>query len=462
MRLPRSLHWRLAVICAILVMLMMGVGGALLIFVVASGSNEMERAMVTSAVAVLVGGLCALALAHFLTRRTSQTVQGVTDGARQLAGGDLDHRVRPTSHDQTRELAEAFNLMADTIRDMVRDLESEHNLLAVVMDTMADGVIVVDSENRITLINRSAQWLLVADAQATEGRPLAEVVRDPEVLQLAAASASTRQVQQAEIELLHHRRFLNVIATPITDEMGQGVLLTLQDVTGLKQMQTTRREFVSNVSHELRSPLASMMAMIETLEGGAIDDHEVAVDFLSRVKTDIRRMTTLVDELLELSRLESGHVPIHLAPVELSEVVEEIVEQFSVLASAKKVALRNCMTPELPYVMAEAGKLNQMLTNLVENALRFTPEGGNITLSANAMPRWVELTIADTGVGIAREHLPHVFERFYKADRSRRDEGTGLGLAIVKHLVQAHGGDISAKSAEGEGSTFTLTLRRAT
>ena len=251
--------------------------------------------------------------------------------------------------------------MAETVHRTVRDLESEQSLLEIAMDTMADGVIVLDTENRVSLTNRAAEWFTDSDRQDSLGRPLSEVVRDHELLQLAARSAETRQIQQAEIMLLYQRRFLNVIATPISGERGEGVLLTLQDVTQLRQVETTRREFVSNVSHELRSPLASVRAMVETLEGGALGNREVALDFLSRIDSDIKRMTTLVDELLELSRLESGQMPIHLAPLSVSEEVGEVVARFKGPAAAVGVKMGVDFPPDLPYVMAEAGKLDQIL-----------------------------------------------------------------------------------------------------
>ena len=362
---------------------------------------------------------------------------------------------------ETRELNDAFNEMAATLRDLVHGLDSERSLLSLVMETMADGVIVLDSDNRIRLINRAAQRLLDADIHAARGSTLAEIVRDHELLELASGSAATGRIQRAEMELLHQRRFLRAIATPISADPSRGVLLTLQDVTRLRQVQNTRREFVSNVSHELRTPLASVNAMVETLDGGAIYDTEVARDFLSRIHDDISRMTTMVDELLELSSLESGQMPIHLAPVELPRVANKVTERFETNAASRGVKLLSLVPDDLPYLMADAGKLDQILTNLVENALKFTPEGGRVTLSARTVESGIEIEVADTGVGVPREHLPHIFERFYKVDRSRRNVGTGLGLAITRRLVQAHGGNITVQSSEGEGSAFTFTLNRA-
>ncbi len=457
MRLSRSPSARIAIVYAALVTLLTGA-----VCFMAADAAEVTGPIGAAATATFVIGAGSIGLTLWMGRRAARTIRTVTDAARHLANGELDHRIAAPASHESRELAESFNRMADLFQDRMRDLEAEQRLLAVVMETMADGVIALDANNRVRLINRPAQRLLMTDAQATHGRPLAEVVRDFEVLEVATRSAATRQIQHAELELLHQRRFLSVIATPISADIGEGVLLTLQDVTDLRQVQTTRREFVSNVSHELRNPLASVSAMVEILESGAIDDREATLDFLGRIQNDVGRMTALVNELLELSSLESGQMPIHLAPVNLVEVVGVVVERFRLTAAVQEVEIGHCVPADAPYVMAERAKLGQILTNLIENALRFTPRGGRVTLSSSATARWVEIRVADSGVGIPREHLPHVFERFYKVDRSRSDGGTGLGLAIVKHLVQAHGGDVTAASAEGEGSVFTLTLRRAT
>ena len=413
----------------------------------------------------LLLGACGLAAAIYVLvgyRKDAGVVRHVAEGARRIADGDLDQRVPPSTSQQTSELVEEFNRMSEVVDSRVRRLESERHQMSIAIDTIADGVIVIDSETRITLISRSAEWLLGVNAQTARDRPLAQVVRDPQVLQLASVAAGTRQMQRADLELLHERRFLDIIATPVSEHGREDVVLTLRDVTRLRQIETTRREFVSNVSHELRSPLASASAMVEILESGAVDDRKTALDFLHRIRGDVSRMTSLVEELLELSSLESGQMPVHLAPVRVEDVIDEIVERSHFAASSKGIELVSHTQPSLPYVMGEQRRLEQVLTNLVENALRFTPEGGTIALNARREDDSVTITVSDTGVGIPREHLPHVFERFYKVERSRRDDGTGLGLAISKHLVQAQGGDISATSVEGEGSEFTVKLRRAT
>ncbi len=438
---------------------------ATLLFVASLGLDWQASFNRTVGLLGLVCGAAGLAAAIYMlvsTRREQALTRQVTEGATRMADGELGQRVVSATSLESGGLVDEFNRMSDVVEARVRDLEAERQQMSVALDTIGDGVIVIDSETTITLISRSAEWLLGINAQTARGRPLAQVVRDPEVLNLAAVASGTRQMHRTDLELLYERRFLDVIATPVSGSDREDVVLTIRDVTRARQIETTRREFVSNVSHELRSPLASASAMVEILESGAVDDRETALDFLHRIRGDVTRMTSLVDELLELSSLESGQMPVHLGPVSVNDVLDEIVERFQLAASSDGIELSSNPQKNLPHVMGEQRRLEQVLTNLVENALRFTPSGGKITLKAQQETEWVIVTVADTGVGIPREHLPHVFERFYKVDRSRREQGTGLGLAISKHLVQVQGGDISATSVEGEGSEFRVKLRRAT
>ena len=274
------------------------------------------------------------------------------------------------------------------------------------------------------------------------------------------SSRQAHEMRQSHLELLRQRRLVGAIAIPLGDS-GEGVLLSLHDLTAFRQLETTRREFVSNVSHELRSPVASIRSMVETLSGGAIDDRQTAADFVARIEQDVRRMDTLVSELLELSRLESGQVALDVRPLSLRPIAADTVAAFRDRISGRGVDVSVEMPGDLPLVSGESEKIRQVLTNLMDNALKFTPPGGRITMSALPDRRNVIARVSNSGDGIAPEHLPHLFERFYKVDRSRRDQGTGLGLAIVKHIVLAHGGDVDVESSLGEGATFTFTLPRA-
>lgn len=410
---------------------------------------------------VIVGGLTMLFgfwVARYSTR-SAGSVRAVAEASRQLEQGDYDHRVPAGGYDETRQLTDSFNRMADAVRGVVGRLSSERDTLSAVLATMADGVVVIDPADQVTLLNPAARDLLGIRAQQIEGVRFVELVRDNEIFQAINRCQEEQCRQQIDVSLILPLRYLSVIATPL--ENNGGVLLTLHDLTRMRQVETSQREFVSNVSHELRNPMASIKAMVETLESGAVNDPQVALDFLSRMRGDVDRMNGLVNDLLELSRMESGQFKIDAEPMALAPLVHGVKKQFGAAAEAQEVALVEVLAENLPPVMADGEKLTQVFVNLVENSLKFTPPGGEIRIGAEAEEEHVKIVLKDTGVGIAPQHLPHIFERFYKVNRSRRDSGTGLGLSIVKQLVEAHGGHITVESKEGEGCSFTFTVPRA-
>ena len=402
-----------------------------------------------------------LVVAYVLARRTSRSVRAVADAAQKLAQGDLDQRVDPLADDETRELANAFNQMAAALRTSINDLSGERAKLAAIFNTMADGVMVVGEDGRVQLTNQAAERLLGVNSHRIEGHRFIEAVRDHELQQLLLGCLNEREPRFGEIELLRPRRFLSAIAMPLNSEQSSGALLNLHDLTWMRQVETTRREFVSNVSHELRSPIASVKALVESLEDGAVEERETARDFLQRIHREVDRMSNLVSELLHLARLETGQESLDLRTVDLEPMIHELVKEFQPNALSRGVVLKSDVADDLPQVVGDQEKLRQALVNLMNNALKFTPEQGEITVLARPHDRLAEVCIEDTGIGIAEEHLAHIFERFYKVDRSRRDGGTGLGLAIVKHIIEAHGGEVLVKSREGSGSAFGFTIPRA-
>ena len=422
---------------------------------------NVNRIVATISFSATVVTVLSLALGYLLARRTARSVRSVTQAAHRLASGELEQRVEALSSDETQYLAEAFNKMASALRTMIHELSGERDKLSSVLDTMADGVIVIGPEGQVVLLNPAVQALLGVRRENPVRERFMELVRDHELQRLVKHCQETGQRQHGEIELLQLRRYLSAIATPLSGDGSPSVLLTLHDLTRIRQVETTRREFVSNVSHELRSPLASVKAMVETLEDGAIEEQQVALDFVRRIHKEIDRMTSMTETLLELARMESGHVTLQVTPLGLRSLVTEVVQDFQARAEAKEIILKATLPDSLTTVAGDEEKVRQVLGNLLDNAIKFTPQHGEVTVSAKEGETAVEVSVSDTGIGIPKEHLPHIFERFYKVDRSRRDGGTGLGLAIVKHIVQAHGGEVRVESQEGTGSTFTFTVPRA-
>ncbi|MCI0440326.1 MAG: cell wall metabolism sensor histidine kinase WalK, partial [Chloroflexi bacterium] len=317
--------------------------------------------IVTIAISALIVALLSVSLGYLLARPIARSVHSVAEGARRLAQGDLDHQVRALSTDETQELADAFNRMAATIKDMLRDVSSGHSKLSAILDTMADGVVVIESDGRVAIINAAAEQLLDVKSRSPNGSRISQITRDHEVLRLIGEAMRSGQPHFGELELLHRRRFLSVIATPISDNGSQGVLLTLHDLTRIRQVETTRKEFVSNVSHELRNPLASIKAMVETLESGALEDQAVARNFLERIHRDVDRMNSMVNDLLELSRLETGQIALHLAPMSLPPLVDDTVTQCRAQAVTKEVLVESKVPADLPLVVGEEDKLREVL-----------------------------------------------------------------------------------------------------
>ena len=418
------------------------------------------------AVAITVVTIIATLLGYYLARRTSRSLRLITEAARHLASGNLNNApVEALTSDETQDLADAFNRMADSLKDMIGDLSEERNKLSAILDTMTDGVVVIrrkfylrTGEGLIELMNPASLSLLNISIEESIGGRFMETIKDHELQDLVHQAADTNEQQYSEIELMHPRRYFGAVATPIFGEGGEGVLLTLHDLTRIRQVDTTRRQFVSNVSHELRSPIASIRAMTETLAGGALDEPVAAREFVGRIHAEIQRMSNIVDELLQLSRLESGEVSLESEPFDLNGLIKEIELEFRTSAQSKNIGITSMLFEALPQVYGEREKIRQVLINLVDNALKFTEKDGSLQLSSTYADGNVRVEVSDTGIGIAEEDQDHIFERFYRVDSSRKFPGTGLGLSIAKHIVQAHGGDIAVSSTQGEGCRFHFSI----
>jgi two-component system phosphate regulon sensor histidine kinase PhoR len=409
----------------------------------------------------LATALLAALLAVFIAGRTTQPVRELTAVAERMAGGDLGARLFPTTRDEVGQLTRAFNHMADQIREQVTTLAEEQGRLAAVLDHMADGVLITDGSSQVRLVNAAAARLLDTSEEQALGRTFAQVAPYHALIELWKACQQQGEEQIEMVEVSRHGLFLQAIVTPFEESDAEGYLVILQDLTRIRRLETVRRDFISNISHELRTPLAGLKALVDTLRGGAIKDPPAAKRFLKRMDAEVDSLTQMVEELLALSRIESGQAPLHLAPATVAEVVVPPVDRLRPQAERAGLELIVRLPSRLPHVLADVDRARLLLTNLAHNAVKFTPPGGRIVVAARVAGGdggEVVISVQDSGVGIPADDLPRIFERFYKADRARSGGGTGLGLAIAKHIVQGHGGRIWAESVEGQGSTFSFTL----
>lgn len=410
--------------------------------------------------AVLTASALTIILALLVARRRAvRGIRMITGGARRLAAGELDLKAGEEFSPDVEELARAFNHMAESLRTMMSNLAAEKDKLAAVLASMSEGVVMVDPDGRVAVANPAAEYLL--GTPLPRGQRLIELERDHELHRLLKDCLTSGRVHTGIVEMRQRRHNLAATATPMNSSEGSGALMVLHDISDLRRLEKTRREFVANVSHELRTPLTSIRAAVDTLVEGAISDPAAAPVFLRRIDSEVERMSRLVSDLLELSRLESGQVSPVLSPVHLDILAGEAVQRLSSKAGEKRLRVSVQVPSALLPVMADKDMVLQVLSNLLDNAIKFSPHGRTIAIFADQRQGKVAMTVTDEGPGIPAEHVPHIFERFYKVDSSRAQGGTGLGLAIARHIVLAHGGDISVSSEEGRGSSFTFLLPSA-
>lgn len=446
------------------------IGMAVMGLYITRALTEMPDVATSLRHAVMVGALLALgvvlAVGFFISRRVTRPVTEMQAVAHRMAEGDFGQRVPVMGTDEIAELGRTLNLMAGRLKEKIADLEGERAKAAAILDSMVEGVIAIDQRGRILLMNPAAHSIFSLRRAPVEGRPFLEVVRHKELLDLVEACQGTHAGAHCRREVQLGppvARTLDVHATAIAfAEEHYGTLLVLHDMTELRRLEQIRTEFVANVSHELRTPLTSIRGYLETLLDGALEEPTHARRFLQVVSSHAERLSRLVDDLLQLSDLETGKVLLNPGVLLLHAVAAEVVAIFETQATQKQLTLHNQVPPTL-CVQADPDRLTQILVNLVDNAVKYTPEGGQVSISATSRGDAVEVSVQDTGSGIPSTDLPRISERFYRVDkaRSRQLGGTGLGLAIVKHLVQAHGGELRIGSELGRGTTVRFTLPAA-
>ena len=408
-------------------------------------------------------------LAYFLARSLTYPILEVTRKAVQLVSTTLDREIQVTSGDELKSLSKAIGEMGAQLKNKIGEISKEKDYLQTILKGMMEGVLVVDGRGRILMVNDALRHLLSLSSDVSDKMPL-EIIRNAALegairkaiqdgeniaLELDLSKPVEKTIEVNVVSILPSKRKMD------EDREGiRGAIAVFHDITRLKQLEKIRQDFVANVSHELRTPLTTIKGYAETLLEGALKEDQ-AFQFVQVIKRHTDRLTKIVEDLLMLSRIETKEFQLKMEAIPLRDFIDDVVEFVKEPAERKKISLSRNEIPSSLAVQADRSYLEQILINLLENSIKYTPEGGKVIISAvEKDSKDIQFSIEDNGIGIPKEDLSRIFERFYRVDKGRSKElgGTGLGLSIVKHLVQAHGGKVWVESQPGKGSTFYFTL----
>ncbi len=411
----------------------------------------------------LVAGLVSYRVAAGLTKPLEQ----ITRVAHRISRFDYDARVKLARKDEIGQLGLAINGMADSLQQQLKRIRDNEDLMQSVLANMTGGILMVDASEHIALINREAERILHMRGELLLGKSYQVLKRNYEFTKFMEEGIASKEAVQEERNVYDpEEKILLFDSVPMFEDNGnyRGMLFLLQDVTEIRKLERIRSEFVANVSHELKTPIAAVKGFAETLMAGGVKDEETAHSFLQIIYDEGDRLNRLIGDILELSKIESKRVPLEYAPVQLKELFDSVYEVLLPAAGNKSISMSHDI-PEHLFIEADEDRLRQIFMNLLSNAISYSLEGGKVRVSASIVGEGgdeekVRFTISDTGIGIPKKDLPRIFERFYRVDkaRSRSSGGTGLGLSIVKHLVELHHGTIRVESKVGEGTTFILEL----
>lgn len=420
------------------------------------------RGMVLLGTALAV--VLALLIGFVLARSYTRPLVAMTAAARAVAAGDYNHPIRIDRKDEIGALAGALNAMTAQLKSQIDTITADRNVTFAILASMVEGVVAVDRDDVVVHVNSAAEAILGIDATSAQGRRIWEVTRVVEVSEALndAMKEGRVRVSEARITKAQKDQVIQVIGSPLKNANGErvGAVIVLHDVSDLRQLEGVRRDFVANISHELKTPLAAIRGLVETLIDDEDMDPVTHQRFIEKIHDQSMRLSNLVSDLLTLSRLEADQSGIQFEGVDVREAVAESYRAQVHVAESKKVDIAARVADSPVVVEGDPEALRELVDNLLSNAIKFTPEGGHVDLRLGVEGPNAVLTVEDTGIGIAPEDQGRIFERFYRVDkaRSRQLGGTGLGLSIVKHVALAHGGNVSLKSAPGRGSTFRVQI----
>lgn len=412
-------------------------------------------------IALLASGICL-----YVSGRISRPIRDMRQGAKQFAEGNLEHRLVAPKTRELAGLADAMNMMAAQLRERMKTVVEQRREIEAILSSMVEGVIAVDTGERIIKMNPAAESMFHVRANTATDRTIHEIIRNSTLYDLVKNTLALGSDTESDITVNNEREsVLNTICSPLRDSGGKriGALVVFQDVTKLRHLENVRRDFVANVSHEIKTPLTAIKGFVETLLRGAIEDPGEARQFLAIVDKHADRLAAIIEDLLQLSRLEneSDMDRIKLENCAVKNVILAAVQVCEAKANEKEIRIRIECTAGLRAKM-DTARMEQVFVNLLDNAVKYSGEKSEIHITAEKTEAGVAISFKDFGIGISKTHLPRLFERFYRVDkaRSRKLGGTGLGLAIVKHIVRAHMGCVSVESSPGQGSVFKVRLSR--
>jgi len=403
----------------------------------------------------------AFVLGSVLTRATIKPINKIIHASRRFSAGDFNHKILVDSQDEIGELASTLNKMAEGLEAKIKEVEIQNQQLKAILETMVEGIIVTDKASHIISINPTVEKIFNITKIDVEGKLFLEVIRNNDIAEITNNVLENGQFVSRELSLIWPvQRIFKIDASPIFQEgIVSGCLLVIHDITEMRRLETMRRDFVANVSHELKTPLTSIKGFVETLLEGALQDKENSRHFLQIIQDHANRLDNLVSDLLDLSHLESQEIKLDTQKFNLKKLVDDALAGFNSQLKKKSIKAENILSESL-FIQADKDKIGQVLTNLIDNAIKFNRENGSLKIYSHDLDNKIRITVEDSGMGIPPKDIPRIFERFYRVDKARSRElgGTGLGLSIVKHIIELHGGSVGVESTEGLGSKLWLCL----
>lgn len=412
----------------------------------------------TTIISLLIASLISLIMSLSITR----PIKEMTKISKNISKGDFSKKLDIRSQDEIGQLSLALNQMSEDLENKIKIISEDKNKMEIILSSVIEGIAAIDKKGKLILCNDAFEKIIHCSRDKTLGRFHWEIIRNNQLNELLKDTIREGRTLIQEITILFpQEKIFSASSTPLgKKENIWGAVVVLNDITQIKRLEKMRQEFVANVSHELRTPLTSIQGFIETLKDGAVNDPEKARHFLKIIEKQSNNLNNLVEDILKLSKIESQETVVNLQSTNLKELLDKVMAEFKEKIILKKIQINTNISPQFPLLKIDPEQIELALRNLLDNALKYTPEKGEISISFLEREKDIYLEIADNGIGISQEHLPRIFERFYRVnkDRSRDLGGTGLGLAIVKHIVKVHKGTIGVDSTPGKGSKFFIIL----